>query len=239
MTPFLARPPWHRVARLFSVSFAMAGGPPPPLGAGTTGGYYAPPPPPKRKMSPWAWVGIGCGLFTLLGLGGCFALFTVAKGRIETAMKQPITEQEVAASLGGVPIYPGSQLDKDMTRVIRATFGLVGGLSGGKVTFNSGVYRVPAIAPDKLAAWYATKLKAAGWKTMPRPPAGFNNRQQGITEQSQYAKGDQQVVVQIGSASAMRGGKNGGGGASGDGPKTSGGGSTLILTAVKGAGRVD
>ncbi len=216
----------------------MAGGPPPPPpGSGARGDFYAPPPPPpKRKMSPWAWVGIGCGLFTLLSLGGCFALFSVARNRFQTAMKQPITEQGVAASLGGVPIYPGARLDMDMTRVIRATFGIVGGLSGGKVTFNCGVYRVPAIAPEKLAAWYAAKLKAAGWKTMPRPPAGFNNQRQGITEQSQYAKGDQQVVVQIGSASAMRAGKSGGGGASGDGAKT---GSTLILTAVKGAGRVN
>jgi hypothetical protein len=68
---------------------------------------------------------------------------------------------------------------------------------------------------------------------MPKPPAGFNNRQQGITEQSQYGKGDQQVVVQIGSSSAMRGGKNGGGASA---PAT---GSTLILTAVKGAGQVN
>ena len=222
----------------------MAGGPPPPpLGAGTTGGYYAPPPPPKRKMSPWAWVGIGCGLFTLLGLGGCFALFNVIRNSIQQDLKQPTTPQAVAASLG-VPIYPGANLNTEMTRIMRATFGVANKVSFGKVKISCGVYGVPGIAPGKLAAWYATKLKAAGWKTMPRPPAGFNNRQQGITEQSQYAKGDQQVVVQIGSASAMRGGKNGGGGASGsgasgDGPKTSGGGSTLILTAVKGAGRVD
>lgn len=233
MTPFPARLPR---CGSFPILFAMAGGPPPPPGTGTTGGYYAPPPPPPaRKMSPWAWVGIGCGLFTLLAFGGCFALFSVAKNRFQETMKQPITEQSVAVSLGGVPVYPGARLDMDMTRVIRATFGIVGGLSGGKVTFNTGVYRVPAIAPDKLAAWYATKLKAAGWKTMPRPPAGFNNRQQGISEQSQYGKGDQQVVVQIGSASAMRGGKSGGAAGTEGASK----GSTLILTAVKGAGRVE
>ena len=217
------------------LSLASAGGPPPysPPGSPINPSYYAPPPPPpKRGLSPWAWVGIGCLTLTLLSFGGCVAFGLFAANRFQQAMKQPVNERDVVASLGGVPVYPGSKLDVETTKAIRATFGLVGGVSGGRVRFDAGVFSAPA-PPDKVIAWYDNKLKAGGWKSLPKPPSGFNSSQANISEQRQYGKGNKQFVVQVGSGQGRRGAaSNKEGSGAGGASRTTG--SLLILTHVTG-----
>ena len=216
---------------------AVAGGggegaaPPPP------GGYYAPPPtPPRRRgLSPWAWVGIGCATLAVFGFAGCAAIIGAFTNSVRQSANQPLDTQQLNKQLSGVPRYPGARVDEEMTKVVRATFDVMNKIPFSKARFHAGAYRVPNIPPDRVIAWYDKNLKAAGWKPMTNVPSGFSKPQVNIREQRQYVKGDQQLVVQVGSERQRRSRDGTGGTSPGDGEAASDGkGSTVFLTKVTG-----
>ena len=175
--------------------------------------YYPPPPAPARRgRSPWVWVGLGCGLVSLLFIGGCLTVAFVGGKRlveqVEQSQNQPLTEQEVRRALEGTPIYPDARVDIPMSKTLRAvasvTSGITGALTGGRGKMAAGAFRAPA-PPPKVIAWYDQKF--AGWQ---RGNAGArmidlgrqDNENRGVemTERRQYtnAKNGQQVQVQVG-----------------------------------------
>jgi hypothetical protein len=207
------------------VSMAAAGGGGGSFGAAPPpGGYYAPPPPPRRRgLSPWAWAGIGCAAFALLGFAGCAVVFNTVRNQVTQSMTQPLNRQQVLSELSGVPVYPGAQLDETMSKAVRTAFGMMNNFPGSKARFYAGAFRVPSATPEKVSAWYDTNLKAAGWKTVANAPQGFGKPQANLTEQRQYGKGDTQLVVQVGPARGQN-----------DGKARDGNGARLILTKVSG-----
>ena len=128
----------------------------------------------------------------------------VLRNRIVQEAQKPLSAQEVLASLQGVPIYPGAQVDIGMSKAFRAGFGLAKTLSGGKLRFEAGAFRAPAPA-DKVMSWYETTLRAQGWKPSAQAPRGIGSSGPALSRQRQYVKGDRQLVVQSGSAKERSG----------------------------------
>lgn len=169
-----------------------------------TAPYVPPPPPPRQGRSPWLWVGLGCGLLVLLTFGGCVAATLLVGNRMQEEMrraeKEPLTEQQVRAALRPVPIYPGAKVDIPETKMLRVVTKTVGGftraLTRGKMTMEMAVFRAPA-PPDKVIGWYDTKF--ADWRKLdPRSGGVFSGQTEAITDSRGYARGDQQVIVQVG-----------------------------------------
>ena len=156
-----------------------------------SGGYT--PPAPKKALSPWAWVGIGCGTLTVLGLGGCIAAAVMVKNAVESASKNASPEQTMAElKKSQIPIYEGAQFDPQVTKATSVASGFMTMVSGGKLKMYVAAFNVPDPAP-KVQAFYSEKLDKLGYTTMKQEvknPAGRN------IEQHQYSKGDDAVIVQ-------------------------------------------
>lgn len=170
---------------------------------GASGGMYVPPPPPpvpvQRARSPWLYVGLGCGLLTLLIVGGCIAAATLAVRRATEENKKPVTQQQVVADLKPIPIYPGSKVDLETSRALRAGASVVNVF----VKTKAGAFRVPA-SSAKVIAWYETKMSGDGWRSVAAAPRGFGGstmRAKNMT-QRQFLKNDKQVLVQSGESEA-------------------------------------
>jgi hypothetical protein len=58
-----------------------------------------PPPPPKKGMGPLAWVGIGCLVVVVLGLGTCYALGRMATNKLKEYTDDPNKIAMTAAKL--------------------------------------------------------------------------------------------------------------------------------------------
>ena len=152
------------------------------------GGYT--PPAPKKALSPWAWVGIGCGTLTVLAMGGCIAAGVMFKN----AMEKTASPEQVMAELQSaeVPIYPNATFDENATKAAGAAGGMMGMFSGGKIKMHMGAFTVADPAP-KVQTFYQDKLGPIGYSPMNQEmknPAG-----RGV-EQRQYKKGDVMVMVQ-------------------------------------------
>lgn len=153
-----------------------------------SGGYA--PPAPKKALSPWAWVGIGCGTITLLGFGGCIAMGVMFKN----AMEKTASPEEVMSELKSaeVPIYPGAIFDEKATKAAGAAGGMMGMFSGGKIKMHMGAFSA-ADPASKVQEFYQDKLGPIGYSTMNQEvknPAGRN------MEQRQYKKDGVMVMVQ-------------------------------------------
>lgn len=177
-----------------------------PAASGQASPYIPPEPaaPARRGLSPWAWVGIGCGLLALLSFGGCAALIFVGGRQITSAVEQaqnaPLTEQQVINAVKPIPIYPGAQVDIAASKTVRAIFqvtsGFTGALTGGKMKMAAGAFDVSA-PPDKVIAWYDQKFE--GWRRNdPKNQRNLGGKDVSITDMRGYAKGDQQVQVHVG-----------------------------------------
>jgi hypothetical protein len=172
-------------------------------GPGQTSPYLPPEPPARRGTSPWVWVAAGCGLLTLLTIGGCIAFGTVFINRATQAVREsertPLTEQQVRAGLGDTPLYPGAKIDIPASKRLRAVAGTAGGfmgaLSGGKIKITSGALRTPAPAA-KVLSWYETKF--SGWRRVERSRGAIPSDAGGRFEARQFQRGDRMVQVQIG-----------------------------------------
>jgi hypothetical protein len=153
------------------------------------GGYA--PPAPKKALSPWAWVGIGCGTLTVLGLGGCIAMGVMFKNAIDKAPTPEVVMAELEKA--EVPIYPGATFDVDQTKMASGTAGgMIGLFSGGKIKMHMGAFSV-ADPASKVQEFYQDKLGPIGYSTMNQEfknPAGRN------MEQRQYKKDGVMVMVQ-------------------------------------------
>jgi hypothetical protein len=147
------------------------------------------PPPPKRGMSPWAWVGIGCGSFLLLGFVGC----GIAGYKLTQAMNNAMSpeESEKAIVVAGIPLYPGATIDPAATKAAGGVMSLMGGMTGGKMKMAMAAYRCPDES-DKVISFYNQKLIAAGYseRVSPSPPNVRSARQ------VQFTKGDAMAMVQ-------------------------------------------
>ncbi len=184
--------------------------------------YIPPPPPPARRgRSPWLWIGLGCGLLSLVVFAGCTMLLYVGGKQIadevQKAEKKPLTEKEVLLDLKEIPIYPGSKVDLPLSKKMRGVSGgingILGRIPGQNISFSIGAFTTPAV-PEKVVKWYDTKFK--DWRqTIPdRPQKPGGNVT--VSESRQYTRAGTQVSVEIGQA--------------GGGQKSS----KLILTVIRG-----
>lgn len=150
-------------------------------------GAYTPPPLPRRGLSPWAYVGIGCGVLTLIGFGGC-AYVAVS---ITQAMNQPLDKKAALAELDDIPLYPGVQLDETTTKATRTSVGFFRFATQGRMAIVA--FRSPD-APGKVLNWYAEKMPASGYSQGPSGHTEITGRSQ--AEQVRYLKNDIDVIVQ-------------------------------------------
>ena len=152
------------------------------------GGYT--PPPPKKGLSPWAWVGIGCGTLTLLGFGGCAVMAVMFKNAMNSAADPAASLADIEKA--GIPFYPGSERDDKATKAAGGAMGVMGAMTGGKMKMSMVALTAPD-APDTVLSWYKVKLAAAGYsqeKGENKNPMGRN------IQQVQFRKGDVAAIVQ-------------------------------------------
>ena len=104
-----------------------------------------PPPPPKKGMGPLAWIGIGCLVVVVLGLGTCFAVVKYGSNKLKEYADDPNKMAMTAAKLvvGANPDYDlVSSDDAAQTLTIRnkktgeETTVSVADLSDGKISFE-------------------------------------------------------------------------------------------------------
>jgi hypothetical protein len=153
-------------------------------------GAYAPPPP-KKGLSPWAWVGIGCGSITLLGFGGCAFLTYRVVNSINNAVAPEVSLKAIQDAQ--IPIYPGSEMDEPATKVAGGTLNLMAGMMGKGVKMNMVAFRCPEVAA-KVHSWYAEKTTAMSFAEQSN---GDRNGAVGRNmEQHMYVKGDEMILVQ-------------------------------------------
>jgi hypothetical protein len=146
---------------------------------------------PKKGRSPWMWVGLGCGLTVLLAFGGCVALMGVIGQRAAQEMGKPITQRDVMAELGDIPVYQPSTFDETMTKGVRFGSSLFPGKMVTAVAFDT------PDEPDKIIDWYQQQLSERGYQKLQSQPT-FNSK---IT-QANFKKGSQSIIVQIQDAKA-------------------------------------
>lgn len=134
-----------------------------------------PPPVPRRGLSPWAWVGIGCGGLTLLGFGGCAVLVWSVTNQVRTEMAKPFVESEAIASIGDIPRYPDAKIDPMGSKAARG--GLIA-LRRMIPADRQGVLALRTVDPDeKIVNWYETEMKKLGYQRREmREQSGRNNQ---------------------------------------------------------------
>jgi hypothetical protein len=157
-------------------------------------GAYTPPPP-KKGLSPWAWVGIGCGTITLLGFGGCAFLGFKLTQAINNAMSPEESVKAIQAAQ--IPEYPGAVMDPQATKGAGAMMRLMGGVTGGKVKMAMAAYRCPD-EPAKVMEWYKVKLAATGYVPGPR-----ESRTIAAAQLEQFIRGDEMAMVQTQNGEGM------------------------------------
>lgn len=153
------------------------------------GGYT--PPPPKRGLSPWAWVGIGCGTITLLGVGGCVVIgFKFAKAFNSATSPEDSRKKLEAAQ---VPIYPNAQINEPATRGAGGFINLMGGMMGKGTSVSMVAFDSPDAGP-KIQDWYVQKTTALGFS---KRSDGERTSSAGRNSvQHMYGKGDEVIMVQ-------------------------------------------
>lgn len=133
------------------------------------GDSYIPPPPPKPKRSPWMFVGIGCGILTLLVV----AAFGVLAYQIkEEIRKHPFDPAANRQAMGDTPVYPGSVLDEEMTQAQHA--GLRMGRAFGSLKADS-IATETRLTPepiDEIQDYYWRIMTTRRYKSIPQPEFG-------------------------------------------------------------------
>jgi hypothetical protein len=161
-------------------------------GSGQYGREYVPPPPPATsRRSPWLYVALGCGLFTVLLVGGCVAFISIAGNKLAQEMKKPLDKAALQREMADVPTYPGAKIDEKSTKAAGAVFGFMKGMmkKGQSMTFAA--YTTPD-DDAKVLAWYDKAMTAAGYQRAKGTAKSGN-----VEEQRMYRKGDVIVMVQI------------------------------------------
>jgi hypothetical protein len=156
---------------------------------------YVPPPPAsvKKGRSPWFFVGIGCLGLILLTVG----IVSFGAYKMITAINRPLTNEEVALSLGNIPIYPKAKLDMTTTKVIQGTAAMTQMMTG-KESFAAGVFR-SADTPDTVVNWYDAELGIRGYvPTKARQPSVGQKMENQLMHQYFSKKESKIVIVQAG-----------------------------------------
>jgi len=146
---------------------------------------FNPPPPPKKRLSPWAVVGIGCSVLlvgSVVGIGGCVV---AASNLMKEEMKKPVNKAEILTQLGDTPLYPNVQFDENVTRAGRAGMRLVERFNPAKKMVMGG-FRVQAQQPQDIYDWYTKKLATMGFAL----EKGQSNRQY------VYRRDNEMILVQ-------------------------------------------
>ena len=146
---------------------------------------------PKKGRSPWMWVGLGCGLTALLAFGGCVALMGVIGQRAAQEIKKPVTQKDVMADLGDIPLYQPSTFDETMTKGVRFGSSFFPGKMVTAAAFDT------SDEPDKIIDWYQQQLSERGYQKLQSQPT-FNSK---IT-QANFRKDSESILVQIHDAKA-------------------------------------
>lgn len=130
------------------------------------GESYVPPPPPKPKRSPWMFVGIGCGVLALLVVG----VFGLLAYQIQQEIKNnPFDAQKNRIAMGDTPVFPGSELDDEMTQAQYAGLkigGMFGNLKADKVTCET---RLTSESVDDIQDYYWKIMTSRRYKSIPQP----------------------------------------------------------------------
>jgi hypothetical protein len=133
------------------------------------------------------WVGIGCGLTTLLAFGGCVAFLGIVGQKAAREMGKPVTQKEAIAKLGDVPIYQPSTFDETMTKGAQFGSSLIPAqIVSAAVAFET------KDDPDKIIGWYQQELAAKGYHQLPKQPTLNSN-----LTQASFQKESDAVLVQV------------------------------------------
>lgn len=147
------------------------------------------PPAPRRGLSPWAWVGIGCASLTVLGFGGCVALFAVGANAVKREMAKPFNQKEAVAAMKDVPLYPKAQISDEESRKGRAGLVVFGRFLPAD---SSAVLALETDAPnDSIFTFYDEELTKRGYQKAEM------KTQAGVNAQHMYKRDHDAVMVQI------------------------------------------
>ena len=146
-------------------------------------------PAPKRRRSPWFYAAIGCSLMFVLTVGGCIAGITILGNHFYSEVNKPLEPNQVLADLGEIPIYQPSELDIEMTRVMRASMTFV---PMGKPTAAAFRTSEPV---EKIQQWYRQQLLDLGYQPAQNAENPLGDTE-GLGAQLQFAKENQFVLIQ-------------------------------------------
>jgi hypothetical protein len=142
---------------------------------------------PKKSRSPWMWVGIGCGVTTLLAFGGCVAFLGVVGQKAAQEMGKPITKEDAISKLGDIPIYQPSTFSETMTKGAQFGSSLIPGqIVSAAVAFET------QDNPDQVIRWYQQELAAKGYQQLPKQPTLSSN-----VTQASFQKESDGILVQV------------------------------------------
>jgi hypothetical protein len=152
---------------------------------------YIPPPPPPRRSSPLLYFGIGCGILVLL-TAGCMGYFAIQfKNAAVEAMKKPLDKDAALKAMGDAPIYPGAQLNENMTKIQRATMNVLSRMTPASrmeiVAYST------VDSPEQVMAWYDKVMPKKGFE---ESASGDYSKFGRGTLHKQYRKGNDLMVVQ-------------------------------------------
>jgi len=170
-------------------------------GGNTPNNNYQPPlpTPPKAGRSPFVYVAAGCGLLTLITMGGCIMLAVNVKNKMVQEQNKPLSVATVEQDLKDIPKPKGAVVDIKQSKVYRATFKAGEAVGFGKVKTTAGVYTVKG-EPEDIVAWYdKVMISKEGWEVAPGKTS-FQNQKTGVRTQRQYIKGKNQLMVMVGPA---------------------------------------
>ncbi|MBC8103487.1 MAG: hypothetical protein H7Z41_12990 [Cytophagales bacterium] len=165
--------------------------------------YIPPPPAPARRgRSPWFFVGMGCLALVLL----TFGLVGYGVYRGVSAYNQPVTNEEVVRSLGGIPLYPNAKLDLETTKATRAASGLTS-MMMGKQTFAAAAFRV-SVTPEVAVKWYDAELTRLGYVATRARQSSVGQKMENQT-MHQYFNDKQKEIVMVQAGIAPDDGRDG------------------------------
>lgn len=155
-------------------------------------GAYVPPPPASSGRSPWLYVALGCGIFTLLIFGGCIGAGIYFGNKVKQQINKPLDKEALAKELSDVPIYPNAKLDEKTTKILQATTGFTKGLMKDGQSMAFAAY-ISADDDSQILKWYDKNMVGAGYKAI----STQESESTGTTASHSFSKGDVVVVIQI------------------------------------------
>jgi hypothetical protein len=139
------------------------------------------------------YVGMGCLGLTVLGFGGCALVGFKGLSAFNQTFNQPVDEATILQELNGVPKYPGAVFNETSTKLTRGVFKVISWANQDKKILG-GVFDVTD-TPEKVLGWYDTKMKEAGYKSVPVVKAEKISELESVTHQYEKEKAYIQVTM--------------------------------------------